>query len=542
VPRGCDSNHDASDPDLAFAVACELVRIGLDSSFIARVLMTTRCGAHVQENPAYRLNRTIRRAYEFEIDPDLEKMNSQHAVLPIGDKTRVVTWGDDPDFPDRRTIVRAQSFDDFANLHSNKRKIIETRNKKGDCEEAEVGIGKWWLGHKDRRQYDGGRRFMPQHEAEAVKDVLNMFEGWPIRPRKPEGRSGASGCQLFLDHGFRIMCSGNAEHWDYLHKREAWIARYRKRCEVAAAFRTKEEGAGKGFWCNHLGHLYGPHYMQVKKSEHVVGTFNRHLETLIKLFADEAVFVGDPKHRDTLFGLITEPTIDVRPLFVDLYSAPNYLNIDIGSNKNHFFPASRTARRPFIPTVSEDRVGDLAYFDAITKQLRDEHGYEALLYHLLYEVELRDFEVRRIPRTAGLAEQAAYSRKGVDGLVEKACSEGYVPCAHLEWPGYSIATGQEERKGFDYLIDTHNDKDLRYLGALRVKNQLRKDCITGKNARRRDGADMIRGIQWPPLQELRALFVERHGPQDWLNPDITEWPKGPDPVETGLAPASRPAG
>src|SRR5262249_61107169 len=96
---------------LAFAVACELVRAGLDDDFVARVLMTTQCGVHVQESPAYRLPRTIRRAHEVAIDPDLEAMNSQHAVLPIGGKTRVVAWGDDPDFPGRKddcpgTIVR----------------------------------------------------------------------------------------------------------------------------------------------------------------------------------------------------------------------------------------------------------------------------------------------------------------------------------------------------------------------------------------------------------------------------------------------------
>jgi hypothetical protein len=323
------------------------------------------------------------------------------------------------------------------------------------------------------------------------------------------------------------MCSGNAEHWDYLLKREAWIAQNRRRCEVAACFRTEEEGAGKGFWRNHLGRLYWPHYMQLKRSEHVVGTFNSHLETLIKLFADEALFVGDP-NRNALFGLITEPTIDIEPKFVNLYSAPNHLNIDIGSNFKHFFPVSRTARRPFIPTVSEDRVGDLAYFDAIAKQLND-GGYEALLYHLLYEVDLRDFEVRRIPKTAGHAEQAAYSRKGVDGLVEKVCSEGYVPCAHLVWPGFSVSTGQEDRKGFDHFIENHNHKELHYLGALRVKNQLRDDwrCITGDSAKRRDGSTILRGIQWPSLQELRELFEQRHGPQDWLNPEITEWQAKP---------------
>ena len=504
-----DGKYQNDRNQLAFAAACELVRAGLDDDFIARVLMTTKCGMYVQEaNPAYRLAGTLRRAHDFVIDPDLEKMNSKHAVLPIGDKTRVVTWDNDPDFPGRKIIVRAQSFADFRNLYSNKTKG-----------------GTWWLAQPQRRQYDGGQRFMPQHDTEVVGNVLNMFEGFPVQPRKPEGHSGAHGCQLFLDHGLKIMCSGNEEHWEYLLKREAWIAKYRRRSEIAAAYRTEAEGSGKGFWCNHLGHLYGPHYMQINKPEHVIGIHNPHLETLNKMCADEALFVRDPRHRNALFSLITEPTIMIDPKYITAYSAPNYLNIDMTTNSKHFVPASRTARRFFIPTVSENRVGDLEYFNAIEAQLKD-GGYEALLYHLLYEVDLRDFNVRRVPKTAGLIEQVEYSRKGLDGLVEKICNDGCVPCAHLQWPGFSVSNGAEEREGFDYFIDNHHDRELRDLGALKVKRDLRKhwNCRSGDDTKRRDGSNMIYGVKWPPLTELRALFEERHGPQEWLHPEVTEWP------------------
>ena len=367
-----------------------------------------------------------------------------------------------------------------------------------------------------------------------------MFEGFAVQPRKPEGRSGASGCQKFLDHGFKIMCNGNEEHWDYLLKREAWIIQNRQRSEVAAAFRTEAEGSGKGFWCKHLGRLYGRHYMQINKPEHVIGKHNAHLETLLKLCADEALFVGDPRHRNALFGLITEPTITIEPKFIAAYPARNFLNIDMTTNSSHFVPASATARRFFIPTVSEDRVGDLEYFNEIEAQLRD-GGYEALLYHLKHEVDLRDFDVRKVPKTAALVEQAAYSRKGVDGLVEKICSEGVVPCAQLnDWPDFSFAADVSvfgPSKGFDTFINTHPDRELRHLGALRVKNILRKEwgCVTGNNARRRDGSSSpIHGIQWPPLQELRAKFVQRHGRQEWLYPEVEEWNK---PSEPGLGQA-----
>jgi hypothetical protein len=194
------------------------------------------------------------------IDPDLEMMNSRHAVLPLGGMkatTLVATWGDDPDFPGRQTIFRAQSFQDFKNLHSNKRKTVTVKDEDDKPTTKRVPIGAWWLNQTQRRQYDGGRRFMPQYEKEVVGDTLNMFEGFAVQARKPEGRSGESGCQKFLDHGFKIMCSGNEEHWDYLLKREAWIIQNRQRCEIAAVYRTIDEGSGKGFWCNHLGHLYG---------------------------------------------------------------------------------------------------------------------------------------------------------------------------------------------------------------------------------------------------------------------------------------------
>jgi hypothetical protein len=92
----------------------------------------------------------------------------------------------------------------------------------------------------------------------------------------------------------------------------------RRRSGIAAAFQTEAEGSGKGFWCNHLGRFYGKRCMQLQKAEHVIGKHNGHLETTLKICADEALFVGDPRHRNALFTLVTEPTITVEPKFIML--------------------------------------------------------------------------------------------------------------------------------------------------------------------------------------------------------------------------------
>ena len=104
------------------------------------------------------------------------------------------------------------------------------------------------------------------------------------------------------------------------------------------------------------------------------------------------------------------------------------------------------------------------------------------------------------------------------------------------WPDFSIAADDAfgpRREGFDTFINTHPDRELRNLGDLRVKNILRNEwgCVTGNNARRRNGSSSpVHGIQWPPLQELRAKFVQRHGPQEWLHPEIEEWGQPTEPA------------
>src|SRR5262249_9818513 len=135
---------------------------------------------------------------------------------------------------------------------------------------------------------------------------------------------------------------------------------------------------------------------------------------------------------------------------------------------------------------------------------------------LLFEVDTRDFNVRDVPRTAMLLEQAAYSRKGVHLLVEQACNEAVVPCQKLNDPGVSVTSGGPERRGFDYLIDHNADRELRLIGALKVKRILvdKWGCLTGKATRRQQRGERTCRVEWPPLEDLRARFEAKYGKQD----------------------------
>ena len=196
-----------------------------------------------------------------------------------------------------------------------------------------------------------------------------------------------------------IICSGNEEHFDYLIKREATILQKRIRTEVALGLQTKEEGCGKGFYEKTMRRLLGTHAMQLSNPEHIIGKFNPHLETLLRVTADEALFVGDPKHRNALFGLITEPTLTIEPKGCGVYTAASYLNTDDHSATPSTSCRSATRRggssfRPCRPRACRTH----AYFAALQEEL-DNGGYEALLYHLLHEVDLD-----RLQRPRGAAD------------------------------------------------------------------------------------------------------------------------------------------
>src|SRR5262249_6239187 len=130
-----------------------------------------------------------------------------------------------------------------------------------------------------------------------------------------------------------------------------------------------------------------------------------------------------------------------------------------------------------------------------------------------------------VPKTAALAEQAAYSRKGVDLLVEEACNQAVVPCHKEDDPGFSVTTGYEKKQGFDYFIAHHHDHQLKSLGPLKVKKILAKQwsCVTGKAARTFSSGQRTMGIRWPDLADLRQRFEAKYGTQHWAMNEDTEW-------------------
>jgi hypothetical protein len=89
---------------------------------------------------------------------------------------------------------------------------------------------------------------------------------------------------------------------------------------------------------------------------------------------------------------------------VAMWTAPNYTDFMLCTNRAWAVNAATGGRRYFIPTVGTEREKDTAYFKALCDQLYKQGGLEAMLYDLLHH-DFSGIDLRNPPLTEGLVEQ-----------------------------------------------------------------------------------------------------------------------------------------
>src|SRR5262249_8360490 len=382
---------------------------------------------------------------------------------------------------------------DFCAFHAKRKKLVVGKNGK----ERKIGLGRWWIDHEQRRQFDG---IVYAPGLSAANGKLNLWNGFGCEPR--EGK-----WDLYYDHLYNNICSGNAEHLEYMLNWMAYAVQQPGRPgEVAVVWRGKE-GTGKGVAAKQFGRLFGTHFRHVVHAKHLTGHFNAHMQHISVLYADEAFFAGDRSHESVLKALVTEETLMIEPKGLDPFAVRNCVHLIMSSNSDWVVPAGADARRYLVRNVADKHLQDLEYFDAVVRQM-DNGGREGLLHHLLNR-NLADFNVRLVPQTRALAEQKAHSRRGVDRLVEIIAHEGILPSVHHRFADVAITSGEEKGQGF-YCAARTLVPDLKHSSSIVIGDALKADwgCVPWKDSHKR-------GLRFLSLAKLRELFDKKHGKQEW---------------------------
>ena len=163
--------------------------------------------------------------------------------------------------------------------------------------------------------------------------------------------------------------------------------------------------------------------------------------------------------------------------------------------------------------IGEAHKQDHAYFAAIDEEMAD-GGREALLYHLLYEVDLKQVNLRVVPKTDALRDQQIESMNTEQSWWMDTLMNGVLPKpSRCNEPGLCLKEGLHAR----YVHHAQQQGAAFRSAQTKLGIFLNKQLGDGlKEARPRIGHDRPHCYQMPSLKDCREKFAAALGRSiDW---------------------------
>jgi len=347
----------------------------------------------------------------------------------------------------------------------------------------------------------------------AREGKYNTWPGFAV-----EGRPGGD-WSLLRDHIRDNICNGDPEHFAFFM---TWIASMFARPGVkvpSSVVVRGEQGTGKSKVFDWIRHAIGDASFKGNNPDHLTGRFNEHMQDIIFLTLEEAVWGGDKAARGKANDIISSDVQTIEEKNRSKGVRPNYVSVAIVSNEDWVVPThGPDARRFFVLTCGTERKQDGAYFAAIDAQMRD-GGAEAMVHELQNwnpaDVGLTWESLRSPPVTEELRNQTAQGVEGPLAILFNAVEGGelsgrlstgeafehpfnedkptYIPRAHV-----TAALGRYNARGTEAL---KIKKALEVVGA--------EDSGQNKMACGSDPNHRVRYVTFPPLVEMEARMQAR---------------------------------
>lgn len=441
---------------------------------------------------------------ENEVDRVVSEFNANYFVVKDFGTKCLVCWEILNPLFHNSLELKYMQFKDFLNYYRNQRIIADVKHKKnGDEQEIVKSVAEVWLDSPNRRSFERVE-FLPNQTLPS--NVYNLWHGFAYEPKPGD-------CSLYLAHLRDNICCGNEEHYRWLIRWMAYAVRHPDEQGHAAIVFRGSKGIGKTFAAKKFGDLWGGHALTVSKSDLITGHFNSHLRATCVLIGDEAFYAGNRAHESELKNLVTGETIAIEAKFVNAFPVRNLLHIILISNSDWVVPATRDERRFFVLNVGDKRRKDTDYFEKIQRQLNN-GGYEALLNHLLNEIDMTGFNIRLVPMTDALHEQMTESLHGIEDMWFEMLNIG-------EIPGLRQKDGTVHLNPSTLLNWAHRDRRWSEVNAVQLGRLFGKNptgTLRGMDfGKVRHLTDHARERMWviPPLERCRQLWNEIRYPTSW---------------------------
>ncbi len=481
----------------------------------------------------------------------IDEMRGYHFIDEFGPKFRIREYGNKPRVAwyDKEGLLQTQSHGEFVRGHREKKIEIEVEGKDTP---KKISLAEHWLDHPLTRIWNTVD-FQPGVKQDDMSaDVLNLWRGWPARLQRYIGwddtRIGEDGlepvrdgifdgaempkghCDMFMMHMRYNMCDGDDLVFKYLLGWMADAIWNPGPCDIAIILQGAQ-GAGKTFWAEQFMEMFGIYAQTFTDDQEVLGHFNKHLEYLMIVFADEAFFAGSAANAAKLKTFTSKKDIRIEPKGVDSYRMPKKFRLIMASNNAHIIRAEIDDRRNFVLAVDAgEHNQDHEHFKAMEDEL-DQGGLEALFRWLTGaywgdQVSDGKFKMWDRPITRALDEQKGMSLSPEQMAIENMLRAGEPPCDFIcDDDGMFVPVGLMMAAA--KLKVTQENAFTKALKAVSGDNKKKathkRFLIEGKSRPQR-------GRAMPDLAEARSNWEDYIGREVNWPRDVVGW-VGEDPAQ-----------
>ena len=229
--------------------------------------------------------------------------------------------------------------------------------------------------------------------------AFNYFNGYYYRVVKNFRKEII---EPFLNHVREVICDGNADHAEYLHKVFATLIRNPDmKLHIALCVLGKERTGKQTFftdvWCT----LLKAYCVENGDMQHVTGDYNASIDGKRIYVVNESEDASLSKYLNSkrLKKIVPDKTFPCRDMYTPVRIADNRAFFIFLSNNMFPLKISMEDERYFVLKVSDKHRADFNYFKELDEAINAKGFYNQLFTYYMREIDLTGFQYRNIPKT-----------------------------------------------------------------------------------------------------------------------------------------------
>ena len=253
-------------------------------------------------------------------------------------------------------------------------------------------LAKRWIEHPLHREIDLDKLVFDPTQKVDLNTHINMFEGFPLRPKKDEEKAKLALGLLYS------LCSGEANCDEVFHWVLSWLAYPLQnpgaKMQTALLFFGEKQGTGKSlFFEGIVKPIYGAHGATGGQHQLEAPYTHWRSQKLYVLFEEILSRQDKYSHFGLIKHMITGRDMPISQKFKDDRSEANHMNVVMLSNEFQAVPIEPDDRR-FLVAEARNRL-DPALLAQIKAALKD--GLTEAFYAFLLEYPIVDFDPYTYP-------------------------------------------------------------------------------------------------------------------------------------------------